>query len=210
MIGIIDYGMGNLYSVSKALERLEIPYMVSSNVNELQEADGYILPGVGAFPDAMKTLQQTGIQAFMNTSVRQKKPLLGICLGMQLLFESSDEYGQTRGLTYLPGTVERFRGIDVNGHSYKVPHMGWNQLIVEKQTSIVEQFKEGHVYFVHSYVVNTDPSVIVAKSDYHQSVPAIVQDGLIFGMQFHPEKSGEVGMSLLKQYGQLVKESQRR
>ncbi|GAF14000.1 imidazole glycerol phosphate synthase amidotransferase subunit [Bacillus sp. JCM 19046] len=206
MIGIIDYDMGNLYSVSKALERLEIPYFISKNIDELMEADGYILPGVGAFPDAMKTLQETGLQAFLDTKVYQKKPLLGICLGMQLLFESSEEYGQTRGLAYLPGTVERFSGTTLNGDAYKVPHMGWNELVVKKKAPIVQLFTNGHVYFVHSYVVQTDSSVVVAESNYHQAVPAIVQEGMIYGMQFHPEKSGDVGMNLLKQYGQLVKE----
>lgn len=140
MIGIIDYDMGNLYSVSKALERLEIPYFISKNIDELMEADGYILPGVGAFPDAMKTLQETGLQAFLDTKVYQKKPLLGICLGMQLLFESSEEYGQTRGLAYLPGTVERFSGNALNGDAYKVPHMGWNELIVKKRKHLSFSF----------------------------------------------------------------------
>lgn len=207
MIGIIDYGMGNLHSVSKALERLGIPYLVSDQPQELNQASGYILPGVGAFPDAMATLEQTGMRSFLDEYVYEKKPLLGICLGMQLLFQSSTEYGDTSGLGYLPGKVKRFDGLDSRGLTYKVPHMGWNKLCFEKDTSIVKDIPVGHVYFVHSFLVNTIDDVIVASSDYYQKVPAIVQKGSIYGMQFHPEKSSTVGMSLLKRFGQIVEEN---
>ncbi len=123
---------------------------------------------------------------------------------MQLLFQSSTEYGDTLGLGYLPGKVKRFEGIDSSGLTYKVPHMGWNELCIEKPASIVEDIPVGHVYFVHSFLVNTIDEVIVASSNYHQKVPAIVQKGSVYGMQFHPEKSGAVGMSLLQRFGQLV------
>ncbi|MCM3551149.1 imidazole glycerol phosphate synthase subunit HisH [Alkalihalobacillus clausii] len=204
MIGIIDYGMGNLHSVSKALERLAIPYFISSDGEELTKAKALILPGVGAFPDAMDILTQTNVQPFLDNWVAENKPLLGICLGMQLLFESSTEHQPTAGLGYLPGRVERFSGTAAEGHAYKVPHMGWNKLEFHRPTPLTEGVPEGYVYFVHSYVVRTETDIIVASSDYYQSVPAIVQKGQVYGMQFHPEKSSTVGMALLKRFGQLV------
>ncbi|GIN11984.1 imidazole glycerol phosphate synthase subunit HisH [Shouchella clausii] len=204
MIGIIDYGMGNLHSVSKALERLGIPYFISSNGEELAKAKALILPGVGAFPDAMDILTQTNVQPFLDNWVAENKPLLGICLGMQLLFESSTEHQTTAGLGYLPGHVERFSGTTAEGHAYKVPHMGWNKLDFYRTTPLTEGVPDGYVYFVHSYVVRTEKDIVVASSDYYQRVPAIVQKGQVYGMQFHPEKSSTVGMALLKRFGQLV------
>lgn len=204
MIGIIDYGMGNLHSVSKALERLVIPYFISSDGEELAKAKALILPGVGAFPDAMNILTQTNVQPFLDKWVAENKPLLGICLGMQLLFESSNEHQPTAGLGYLPGRVERFSGTTAEGHAYKVPHMGWNKLEFHRPTPLTEGVPDGYVYFVHSYVVRTKTDIVVASSDYYQSVPAIVQKGQVYGMQFHPEKSSTVGMALLKRFGQLV------
>lgn len=204
MIGIIDYGMGNLHSVSKALERLAIPYFISGNGEELAKAKALILPGVGAFPDAMDILTQTNVQPFLDNWVAENKPLLGICLGMQLLFESSTEHQTRAGLGYLPGHVERFSGTTAEGHAYKVPHMGWNKLDFHRPTPLTEGVPDGYVYFVHSYVVRTEKDIVVASSDYYQRVPAIVQKGQVYGMQFHPEKSSTVGMALLKRFGQLV------
>jgi len=205
MIGIIDYGMGNLHSVSKALERLQFPYLISGNPDELMECDAFILPGVGAFPDAMKNLDTTGLRTFLDQHVYQQKPLLGICLGMQLLFEKSTEYGETAGLAYLNGNVIHFSEKQHHAHSsLKIPHMGWNRLAFLNEKASTGGIEEGYVYFVHSYVVEAPDELMAAKADYGCDVPAIVEKDLVFGMQFHPEKSGQVGTALLKRFGELA------
>ncbi|WP_413378459.1 imidazole glycerol phosphate synthase subunit HisH [Alkalihalobacillus sp. 1P02AB] len=212
MIGIVDYGMGNLHSVSKALERLGYEYIISEKIEELVEMDGLILPGVGAFPDAMEILQETGLAAFLQDWTYAKKPLLGICLGMQLLFQESAEHGETKGIGLLPGRVERFSGITSEGKTYKVPHMGWNLLqFINREHPLLENVEEGHVYFVHSYVVKTeDTSVLVATAEYDGPVPAVVARGSVMATQFHPEKSSEVGMQILKNFGKMVEEEAER
>ncbi|NBI27683.1 imidazole glycerol phosphate synthase subunit HisH [Chengkuizengella marina] len=195
MIAIIDYGMGNLHSVSKAVERLGYAALVTSNEQEILDADGAILPGVGAFGDAMEQLKQTGLQEVIYKFVLTGKPLLGICLGMQLLFSSSEEYGEHEGLNLLPGRVTRFKG------DYKVPHMGWNQLIVKQKHLLFEGLEEGHVYFVHSFHVKLDqPTDLLASTEYFQEVTAIVGRDNVYGMQFHPEKSGTMGIKLLSNF----------
>ncbi|WP_127583184.1 imidazole glycerol phosphate synthase subunit HisH [Paenibacillus koleovorans] len=201
MIAIIDYGMGNLHSVSKAVERLGVTNaIVTSDENELLQADGAILPGVGAFGDAMHNLRETGLGDAVRYYAQSGKPLLGICLGMQLLFSESEEYGRNEGLNLLPGRVERFRG------DYKVPHMGWNKLEFRQPNHpLFEGLEEGHVYFVHSYHAKPEqPADLLAVTDYYQPVTAIVGRGNVFGMQFHPEKSGPLGMQLLNQFLKLV------
>ncbi|QCJ44068.1 imidazole glycerol phosphate synthase subunit HisH [Bacillus sp. S3] len=204
MIGIVDYGMGNLFSVSKALERLNADYFISADQTKLLQADALILPGVGSFRDAMERLPAEMIKEFAATG----KPLLGICLGMQLLFESSEENGPTKGLGLLPGSVRRFPGRTQQGESYKVPHMGWNKLTFVKQSSLLNNLTEDYVYFVHSYFVDAEHSeeVLLAKTDYHEQVSAVVGKDNIYGMQFHPEKSSRLGMALLNNFLQLVEE----
>jgi imidazole glycerol-phosphate synthase subunit HisH len=198
MIGIVDYGMGNLFSVSKALERLGADYFISSQKEDLLAADAMILPGVGAFRDAMARLQVDTIKEFAASG----KPLLGICLGMQLLFEESEENGLTKGLGLLQGSVRRFPG-----QTYKVPHMGWNKLEFVTSSPLLKNVKEDYVYFVHSYYVDAKNSeVLLAKTSYHEEVSAIVGKENIFGMQFHPEKSSKLGMALLNNFLQLVEE----
>jgi imidazole glycerol-phosphate synthase subunit HisH len=206
MIGIIDYGMGNLFSVSKALERLNIPYFISDDLDRLMAADGLLLPGVGSFRDAMLRLNESGITEMLKDYVAKGKPLLGICLGMQLLFEESEENGKTKGLSFLPGQVVKFPGIDSSGVEYKVPHMGWNRLEFKQASFMKPICEDEFVYFVHSYVVKTKPEMIIASSYYHMEVPAVVGKGNIIGMQFHPEKSSKLGMLLLNQFAVLVKE----
>ncbi|MEI2664833.1 imidazole glycerol phosphate synthase subunit HisH [Rossellomorea sp. LJF3] len=208
MIGIVDYGMGNLFSVSKALERLNVPYFISDVQEELLRADGLILPGVGAFKDAMSLLETTHLKETILTFAASGKPLLGICLGMQLLFEESKENGATKGLALLPGEVLRIPKEDREGNAYKVPHMGWNLLRFQKNSTLLEGLTEGYVYFVHSYYVHEgSKDVIVASADYAGvEIPAVVSRGNIFGMQFHPEKSGELGMQLLENFTKRVKE----
>lgn len=208
MIGIIDYGMGNLHSVSKALERLRLDYFLSEKPGELSKATGLILPGVGAFRDAMQILNNEGLTEFILDWANAGKPLLGICLGMQLLFEESEEHGQTEGLKLLPGRVKRFSGVDANGESYKVPHMGWNRLHFDQpEHPLVHDVENGHVYFVHSYVVQTEAEdVLIATSEYDVKVPAVVGRKNVLGTQFHPEKSSHIGMSILRNYGRMVEE----
>jgi imidazole glycerol-phosphate synthase subunit HisH len=203
MIGIVDYGMGNLFSVSKALERLNADYFISGDKEELLSADALLLPGVGSFRDAMEVLQADTIKEFAATG----KPLLGICLGMQLLFEDSDENGLTKGLGLLPGKVRRFPGTIAAGETYKVPHMGWNKLEFVTPSPLLNGLDEDYVYFVHSYYVSAENSeVLLAKANYHEEVSAVVGKDNIFGMQFHPEKSSKLGMELLKNFLKLVEE----
>lgn len=196
MIAIIDYGMGNLHSVSKAVERLGYEAVVTGDAEQILAAEGAILPGVGAFGDAMEQLRESGLNDVVLRYAESGKPLLGICLGMQLLFASSEEHGDHKGLGLLPGSVVRFRG------DYKVPHMGWNKLSYKQSASpIFEGIEEGHVYFVHSYHAKPErESDLLAVTDYYQPVTAIVGRDNVYGMQFHPEKSGDIGMQLLKNF----------
>ncbi|MBD2847486.1 imidazole glycerol phosphate synthase subunit HisH [Paenibacillus sp. IB182496] len=201
MIAIIDYGMGNLHSVAKAVQRLGHEVTVSADEAAILAADGAILPGVGAFGDAMDNLRASGLDAVTRRYAESGKPLLGICLGMQLLFETSEEYGSHQGLGLLPGRVVRFEG------DYKVPHMGWNQLqFAQPDHPLLAGLEEGHVYFVHSYhALPARAKHLLATTDYYQPVTAVVGSGNVYGMQFHPEKSGELGMRLLAHFLSLAR-----
>lgn len=200
MIAIVDYGMGNLHSVSKAVERLGRAVSVTSSREEILAADGVILPGVGAFGDAMSNLRETGLDTVVRESAASGQPLLGICLGMQLLFSESEEHGKHEGLGLLPGRVVRFQG------DYKVPHMGWNELIFKQpEHPLFEGLTPGHVYFVHSYHALPEREAdLLATTDYHQPVTAIVGRGNVSGMQFHPEKSGDLGIALLRRFVEIA------
>lgn len=202
MIAVLDYGMGNLHSVSTAVERLGYEAAICREPEQLAEAAGIILPGVAAFGDAMESLQATGLGRAFTEAVQAGKPALGICLGMQLLFEEGEEHGRHAGLGLLPGRVIRFEG----GH-YKVPHMGWNRLQWQQPDhGLTAGLEEGHVYFVHSYHVLADKQKdVIATCQYGgRSVTAMVGRGRLYGMQFHPEKSGEVGRRLLERFLQLA------
>jgi len=200
-IGIIDYGMGNLHSVKNALDFIGAENFVSDNKYELVGADGLILPGVGAFPDAMGRLRETGLDAFIKEYVKTK-PMLGICLGMQLLFDKSYEVRECDGLSLIGGEVVR-----INPEGLKVPHMGWNELTILNQSPIAASLKSGdHVYFVHSFMANVkDRADLVAVTDYGCEVTAMVAHGNVYGCQFHPEKSESVGLSILREFWGLVK-----
>jgi imidazole glycerol-phosphate synthase subunit HisH len=199
MIAIIDYGMGNLHSVSKALERCGHTYQITADPAQLAQADGLILPGVGAFGDGMYELAARGLDRAIQQQVREGKPLLGICLGMQLLFTSSDEHGYYQGLNLLPGHVVQFQG------DYLIPHMGWNWLDFKHPHPLFRGLEEAHVYFVHSYHVQAaNADDVIATTEYHQDVAAVVARHHVYGMQFHPEKSGELGLQLLDRFVQLV------
>ncbi|WP_374965333.1 imidazole glycerol phosphate synthase subunit HisH [Lysinibacillus sp. RS5] len=201
-IGVIDYGMGNLFSVEQALKRLGCEVIVTADEKMLDTTDALLLPGVGAFPDAIKRLTETNLDRYLHKVKAENRPLLGICLGMQLLFEQSEEVSPTNGLGFFKGRIKRFSG-DNAGQAYRVPHMGWNELVVAKRPSWLKgEGSAKHVYFVHSfYAANLDETELVAYADYHGiKVPGIVVNGSITGMQFHPEKSGELGVYLLEQW----------
>jgi len=200
-VAIVDYGMGNLHSVSKAVERLGYESLVTGDAEQILTAESVILPGVGAFGDAMEHLRGSGLDLVVKEVAAGKQPLLGICLGMQLLFSSGEEYGTHAGLDIIPGSVVRFAPRE----GYKVPHMGWNRLnFVQAGIPLLEDLEEGHVYFVHSYhALVRQESDLIAVTDYGFPVTAIVGQGSVFGMQFHPEKSGKLGMQLLGNFLQL-------
>ncbi|HZG56895.1 imidazole glycerol phosphate synthase subunit HisH [Paenibacillus sp.] len=198
-IAIIDYGMGNLHSVSKAVERLGSEAVVTPEPEAILAADGVILPGVGAFGDAMELIRASKLDETIAQAAASGKPLLGICLGMQLLFTDSEEHGYHQGLNLLPGHVERFKG------SFKVPHMGWNRLKKLQDSPLFDGVDGGHAYFVHSYrVVPEERGDLLATADYYGEVSAVVGRGNVFGMQFHPEKSSDVGMRLLGNFLRLA------
>lgn len=201
MIAVIDYGMGNLHSVSKALERMNHSCVITSDPEVIRQSDGMILPGVGAFGDAMRELETRGLVSVIKEEAQNGKPLLGICLGLQLLFTSSDEHGYHQGLNLLPGHVVRFEG------DYNIPHMGWNWLSFKHPHPLFRGLSEGHVYFVHSFHVQAaNDEDVIATTDYYQTVTAIVARRQIVGMQFHPEKSGELGLKLLDRFARMTQE----
>ena len=197
---IVDYGLGNLGSVSRGFARAGIDTKISRDLNEIKSADSLILPGVGAFRDAIKLLNDLELITPIKDFVKSGKYMIGICLGMQLLYEKSHEYGEYDGLGVIEGDVD-FLDIDL-----KVPHMGWNNLKFEKSDDeILKYIKEdSYVYFVHSYYANSSNKELVAYAEYEKKIPAIVRKDNIYGLQFHPEKSGEVGENILKAYKELI------
>ena len=199
MIAIIDYGVGNLFSLKSSLNSLGIVNIVTKDENEIAKADKIILPGVGAFKDAIKSLRDFGLDKVVINEAKKGKPILGICLGMQLLFERSFEYGEHVGLGLIKGDIAPIA--DEVDSSYKIPHIGWNGLRFTKKSPIFKYLKEGDcVYFVHSfYGKNCDDSVI-ATTEYGATLTAAVGSDNVFGCQFHPEKSGNVGLSILKAF----------
>lgn len=206
MIVIIDYGMGNLKSVSNALNHLNIENKISDDINEIRNADGLILPGVGAFPDAMETIEEKGLDKVIKEEVQKGKPLLGICLGMQLLFEKSYEGVEKNGLGLIKGNIVKMNEDKEN--SIKIPHIGWNNLVYNKKHSIINNIEEGKfVYYVHSYYAQSyNDEDLIAYSEYGDNkIPGLVSHNNVIGAQFHPEKSGEYGLEMLKNFGELIK-----
>ncbi len=198
-IGIIDYGMGNLQSVQNALTYIGVESFISSDIDALDKADKIILPGVGAFKDAIDLLREKKLDAFLKKVKEEKKPLLGICLGMQLLFDSSAEFGEHEGLGLIPGKVVKFELKDL-----KIPHMGWNELSVTKEAPLFSGLPEApQVYFVHSYHLVTEADVVSATTAYGYEVQVAAQLDQVYGLQFHPEKSGDVGLQILKNFAAI-------
>lgn len=203
MIAIVDYGCGNLFSLSSSLKFLGEDCLVTGKKDDILSADKIILPGVGAFGDAVDKLHNAGLFDVIRQCADDGKYILGICLGMQMLFDKSYEYGTHQGLGLIKGEVCPFEG-DID-KSLKIPHMGWNRLRLKDETDPVFRYisQGDYMYFVHSfYAKNCDESVI-ADAEYDVSVPAVVKNGNVYGMQFHPEKSGSKGLALLKAFSQL-------
>lgn len=198
MIAIIDYGAGNLHSVKNALDFLGADNIVTGNKEEILSADKVILPGVGAFGDAMKCLEERGLVETVKAVAENGKPFLGICLGLHLLFEESEESPNVKGLGIFKGKIVK---IPDNG-SLKIPHMGWNNIRITKDSKILKNIgNEPYVYFVHSYYVEAkDESVVSAYTEYGQRLDIAVEQGNVFATQFHPEKSGDTGMEILKNF----------
>ena len=202
MIAIIDYGMGNLRSVQKGLERVGVDTLVTRDVGQIQSARGVVLPGVGAFSACMENLGNFGLIEPIREIVRGQKPFLGICLGFQLLFSESEEFGNQRGLDLFPGKVV---GFQANGE-LKVPHMGWNRINKEQDTPFLEGISTGdYVYFVHSfYVAPQDLTIVATTTDYGQSFVSSIATDRLFACQFHPEKSQELGLRILANFGRFA------
>ncbi|MBQ4365263.1 MAG: imidazole glycerol phosphate synthase subunit HisH [Clostridia bacterium] len=199
MVAVIDYGVGNLFSLRCSLEKLGADVVVTGDRAEIESADRVILPGVGAFRDARRKLRDTGLDKVVCALAAQGKPMLGICLGMQLLFEKSYEFGEYDGLGLLRGSVRPLQG--VVPADYKIPQIGWNALRFRRESSLFRHIKDGdYVYFVHSYYAADCADSLIADCDYGVPVTAAVQKENVFGCQFHPEKSGDVGLAILRAF----------
>ena len=209
MIAVIDYGVGNLFSLLSSLNYVGLHTKLTNDIEEIKNANGIILPGVGAFRDAIGNLEKYGLKETLINEAKNGKPFLGICLGMQMLFEKSYEYGEYEGLGLINGTVEEIKKYIPENSDLKIPHMGWNSLIINerfKDDKILKDVDNNeYVYYVHSYFAKTDMKNIVTYSEYGTKIPGIVKNENVYGMQFHPEKSGDTGLKLLKNWGELIK-----
>lgn len=202
MIAIIDYGVGNLFSLISSFKYVGADVIVTSDVEEIRKADKIILPGVGAFGDAIKMLKESGLDKVVIEEAKSGKPLMGICLGMQLLFEKSYEYGEHEGLGLLKGSVVPMEGSLPK--ELKIPQIGWNGLIFKKESPLFKYLKNGDfVYFVHSYYADNCEESLLATTEYGKELTAAVAYKNVMGCQFHPEKSGEVGLKILKAFCEM-------
>lgn len=202
MVAIVDYGVGNLFSLQSSFAAIGAEAVVTADQAVLERAECVILPGVGAFEDAAKKLRNTGLDKTLKELAAKGKPLMGICLGMQLLFERSYEYGCHEGLGLLKGSVRPIR--EVIPGDYKIPHIGWNGLIMQQPSPLMKYIQPGDcVYFVHSYYAAECDDAVIATAEYGAELTAAVASGNVFGCQFHPEKSGEVGLKILKAFVEM-------
>ena len=196
---IIDYGMGNLASVQRAFEKLNVDVKISNKIEDIKNSESLILPGVGAFRDAIASLNGLGLSEAIKDEVSKGKNIIGICLGMQLLYERGYEYGDYEGLGLIKGNIEYM------DFKLKIPHMGWNNLKFKKNDTILKYVNEDeYVYFVHSYYAVSDNSELIAYTEYEKQIPAIVRNNNVYGIQFHPEKSGDTGLKILKAYKEII------
>jgi len=202
MLAIVDYGVGNLFSLRHSFAAIGAEAIVTSDAGAIRNADKIILPGVGAFADAAGKLRENGLDEVVISEANKGKPLMGICLGMQLLFDKSYEYGEHAGLGLIPGCVSPIANRIPGG--YKIPHIGWNALKFEKQSPLFRYISEGdHVYFVHSYHAENCDDAVIAVSEYGATLTAAVAKDNVFGCQFHPEKSGNVGLNILRAFSEM-------
>lgn len=202
MIRIIDYGVGNLFSLRSSLRAIGIDADYTGDPAEIRKADKLILPGVGAFRDAREALRSTGLDRVVQEEAGKGKPLMGICLGMQMLFDKSYEYGEYEGLGLIPGEI-----VPMEGRIPKelpIPHIGWNELALKQPSPLMKNTANGdYVYFVHSYYAETPAEYVIATTEYGVEMTAAVQKDNVYGCQFHPEKSSEIGLSILKAFCEL-------
>lgn len=202
MIAIIDYGVGNLFSLKSSFAAIGYDALVTSDPEVLRAADRLILPGVGAFGDAAQKLKASGLGEVLCEQAAKGKPIMGICLGMQLLFEKSYEYGVHEGLGLISGSVRPIS--EVIPKDYKIPHIGWNALKFKRKSPIFKYLKDGdHVYFVHSFYAADCEDAVIADAEYGAELTAAVQNGNVYGCQFHPEKSGNVGLNILRAFCEM-------
>ena len=204
MIAVIDYGVGNLFSLKSSLDYTGLQNVFTNNEEVIRNADALILPGVGAFRDAIDILNKTGLGTVVKEEAAKGKKILGICLGMQLLFDRSFEYGEYNGLGLIKGDIVAMKD-DIKNKKLKVPHMGWNSLEFLREDKILKYVNEGeYVYYVHSYYAKNCDESVIACSDYEIKIPGIVKSNNIYGIQFHPEKSGKTGLNILKAFGEMI------
>jgi glutamine amidotransferase len=202
MIGIVDYGVGNLFSLERSFAAIGAQVTVTADPEVLRKADKLLLHGVGAFGDAAEKLRQSGLDKVLLEQAARGKPIMGICLGMQLLFEEGYEYGCHKGLGLIPGKVRPIA--DVIPGDLKIPHMGWNGLSICKESPILRDVREGDcVYFVHSFYATDCDDAVIATAEYGAPLTAAVQRDNVFGYQFHPEKSGSVGLGILRAFWEM-------
>ncbi len=212
MIAIVDYGMGNLRSVEKGFLKVGVEAKVTNSPKDIEKADGVVLPGVGAFRDCMKELTNLSLVDVVVDSIKKGTPYLGICLGLQVLFSESEEFGRCRGLDILRGRVKKFQvssfeSQESDSVTLKVPHMGWNQIKIRKNNPLLAEIQDGtYFYFVHSYyVLPDDESIISTTTDYGIEFTSMIWKDNIYAVQWHPEKSQTAGLRLLKNFGDVVK-----
>lgn len=202
MIAVVDYGVGNLFSLKSSLAYIGAEAVVSGDEDVIRSADKILLPGVGAFEDAARKLRECGLDKVICEEAAKGKPVLGICLGMQMLFEKSYEYGEYEGLGLLKGSIKPIA--DVIGEGLSIPHIGWNPLVIKKESPILKYVKEGEcVYFVHSYYASDCDESVASVAEYGAYLTASVSLGNVHGCQFHPEKSGKTGLNILKAFSEM-------
>ena len=202
MVAIVDYGVGNLFSLVSSFNAIGVQAVATGDKNVIEKADKIILPGVGAFGDAAKKLISSGLKDVVLQQVKKGKPLLGICLGMQLLFDKSFEYGEHNGLSLISGEIRPIK--EVIPSDYKIPHIGWNALKFTKESKLFKYLKDGDfVYFVHSFYGAKCSDSVIATAEYGAELTAAVEKENVYGCQFHPEKSGDVGLKILKAFCEI-------
>ena len=202
MIAIVDYGVGNLFSLTQSFHAIGADITVTSDPAVLRSAEKILLPGVGAFGDAAEKLRNSGLDTVLIEEAQKGKPLMGICLGMQLLFEEGHEYGCHKGLGLIKGCVKPIA--DIIPKDLKIPHMGWNGLDIQRPSKILANITQGDcVYFVHSYYADAEPDAVIATAEYGAPLTAAVEKGNVLGCQFHPEKSGKVGLEILRAFSEM-------